>query len=162
MVKYEIRVKIILLLSVPVTVLTNLSEQPELLKHHTGLCFGWHIWDKSFWGSCYEDRMGLQQHLLIQGHFISSKVINHVMRAPTNQMRACLCPAGILQTPCGGLWLRPWNTTGGCKNNAKIHVSTNLYIMGAFSKARHGSVSWRWNSSLSAQYVCAYVDLLWL
>lgn len=40
---YIVRVKIILLLSVPVTVPTKLSEQPELLKHHVGLCFGWHI-----------------------------------------------------------------------------------------------------------------------
>lgn len=106
-VKYAIRVRVILLLSVPLTVPTKLSEQPELLKRHVGLCFSWHIWNKRFWSSCYEDRMGLQQHLLIQGHFISPKVINHMMQAPTNQMRVCLCPAGILQTPCGGLWLRP-------------------------------------------------------
>lgn len=45
--------------------------------------------------------MGLQQHLLIQGYFISPKVINHVMQVPTNRIRACLCPAGILQTQCG-------------------------------------------------------------
>lgn len=148
----------------PVTVPTKFSEWPELLKHHIGLCFGWHVWDKSFWGSCYEDRMELQQHLLIQGHFISPKVINHVVQVPTNQMRECLCPAGILQTPCGGLWLWPWKdgSLQRLQNNAKIHVSTNLYIMGVFSKARHKSVSWRWSNSLSAQYVCAYVDLLWL
>lgn len=99
-----------------------------------------------------------------------------IVAAPIDPTTFCITKGHLFQTlvtrsrlpsSTEPMWVTATVATEGQRTTetakwCKICVCPTLYIMNVFSKARHKSTSSRWNNSLSAQHVCAYVDLLWL